>query len=236
MFKKKTCLIVSATLAGAVLPGVAYAQSADADSFLAMGAPELRGEMQSRYDAALALSQDQSVVAADSNRFMWASQAKVQCGIAIGYLKSGYKDPVSVGKCVDAHMRMQNVPPPPPPPSAMVPQQMCDQPVAGIVFFEWDSAVPPADASSTIDSTVANMTNCKWSSISVVGHADRSGSDSYNEGLSARRARAVADLLQAKGISAQQMNVSSMGERANRVPTEDGVREVQNRRVEISVN
>jgi outer membrane protein OmpA-like peptidoglycan-associated protein len=167
-------------------------------------------------------------------QFMWASQAKVQCGIAIGYLKSGFKDPVSIGKCVDAHARMQMLPPPPPPPP--LPQSpLCDESIAGLVFFEWDSAVPPADAASTIDSVVTSVQSCQWTGLVVIGHTDRSGSDAYNDALSMRRANAVADLLASKGVAVGQMTVSGRGEAENRVPTADGVRELQNRRVEVAV-
>jgi outer membrane protein OmpA-like peptidoglycan-associated protein len=70
----------------------------------------------------------------------------------------------------------------------------------------------------------------------VTGHADRSGSDAYNMALSLRRANAVKDQLVREGIAANQIVVVGRGESQPLVPTADGVREPQNRRVEIVLN
>lgn len=230
-------LLASAALAAAAVPVGAIAQEAGAD-LTGLGFSELRGEIGRRYNDALTLTQDQTVVAADNIRFIWASQAKAQCGIALGFLKSGHKDPVSIGKCDDAWRRMQmmmpavatSAPVPPPPlPSA------CGEEIAGIVFFEWDSDVPPASANQTLDAVVHNAAACRWSRLVVIGHTDRSGSDLYNNGLSVRRANAVANLLGSKGIDRGLLEVSGHGESTPRVPTVDGERNPQNRRVEITV-
>ena len=69
--------------------------------------------------------------------------------------------------------------------------------------------------------------------IQVTGYTDRSGSPGYNQRLSERRANNVAKALAAQGVPPAQMVVSGRGENDNRVPTADGVREPQNRRVEI---
>jgi outer membrane protein OmpA-like peptidoglycan-associated protein len=67
----------------------------------------------------------------------------------------------------------------------------------------------------------------------IAGHADRSGPEAYNQVLSERRARNVAQALGERGIPASTMGVEAYGESQPRVPTDDGVREPQNRRVEI---
>ena len=69
----------------------------------------------------------------------------------------------------------------------------------------------------------------------VVGHADRSGSDAYNQKLSLRRGTAVKGALVSEGISGGAISVSGKGESDPMVPTADGVREPQNRRVHISL-
>ena len=63
--------------------------------------------------------------------------------------------------------------------------------------------------------------------------ADRSGSPGFNQRLSERRANNVAQAMVSLGVSQNQMMVSGRGENDNHVPTADGVREPQNRRVEI---
>ena len=62
------------------------------------------------------------------------------------------------------------------------------------------------------------------------------GGDSYNLGLSQRRARNVAAVLEQAGVASGTLAIDGMGERVMRVDTADGVREPQNRRVEISAS
>ncbi|MBC2666305.1 OmpA family protein [Novosphingobium flavum] len=238
MLSKKTVTAAGSVALSLALAGAAHAQGSGAD-LMALDGSALRGELQSRYDEALAMTRDAAVVSADDNRFLWASQAKAQCGIAIGFMKSSTKDPVSIGKCVDAAMRMKMAPvpivaPPPPPPPAALPEA-CSQPIAGIVFFEWDSSVVPDSAGQTLDSVVNYAKVCSWQHLNVTGHTDRSGSDAYNNALSVRRAQAVATQLEAKGMPAGVLQVVGRGETEPKVPTPDGERNPTNRRVELTV-
>ncbi len=66
------------------------------------------------------------------------------------------------------------------------------------------------------------------------GHADRSGSADYNVGLSQRRADAVKAYLGGRGVPDGAMSTEAFGESRPLVETADGVREPQNRRVEIT--
>lgn len=68
----------------------------------------------------------------------------------------------------------------------------------------------------------------------LAGYADKSGSSSYNVGLSQRRADAVKAYMASKGIPDGVMTTQAFGESNPRVETADGVRELQNRRVEIT--
>ena len=224
----------AAALAAAT-PALAQ-ETEDAAQLLAMDVPSLRPEIDNRYEAALAATRDPSVVNANDARYLWASEAKAQCGIAHGYLLRSIKDEVSITKCADFYQRMlaPPAPPPPPPPPPMAPA-VCDD-IPGIVFFEFDSAVIAGSAQPTLDSVVSNASACQWNSIAVEGHTDLSGSDAYNRGLSERRAQAVADALAARGLSRSSLTVSGVGETQPRVPTADGVREAQNRRVEITLD
>ena len=69
--------------------------------------------------------------------------------------------------------------------------------------------------------------------VQVTGYTDTSGSYQYNERLSVRRARAVAAVLAQDGVPPGAVVVTGRGENDLRVPTPQGVREPQNRRVEI---
>ena len=225
-------------------PALAQGQGAPAtgssggNELIALGKGELRGELLRRHDAGVAMTQDAAVVGANDTRYIWASEAKAQCGIALGWLKDGTRDPVSIGKCADAWARMQQQPVAPmvlTPPTCTVTAEVCRQPIAGTVFFEFDSAVPPGDASQTIAFIANNIRPCGWAGLVVTGHADRSGGDQYNDALSMRRANAVAGLLAGAGVGSGLLTVSGRGEAEPRVPTPDGERNPTNRRVEITV-
>ncbi|QGN54356.1 OmpA family protein [Novosphingobium sp. Gsoil 351] len=222
---------VALALAGAAWPALAAAQS---DDLIALGKDQLRTELLSRHDAAVTAMA--ATVGVNDPRYIWAMQAKVQCGIALGFLKSGTKDPGSIRKCADAYARMQQVPMAPVPmaPPSTVTPEICRQPILGTVFFDWDSVAVPDSSIQTLQFVATNMGPCGWTGLNLTGHADRSGSDAYNEALSLRRAAAVAAALASAGVSPGVVATSGKGESEPRVPTADGIREAQNRRVEIT--
>ncbi|MEH6828813.1 OmpA family protein [Parasphingorhabdus sp.] len=211
------------------LPGVALAQGSD---LMSLGKAELRGEVESRYQTALAATLSENVLKSTDSQYYWASETKVQCGIALGFLKSGTKDADSIGKCERFALRMVGDPLPPPPPP--IDDVQCREQLPMVVFFDWDSAMPPPDASATVALIVGNMTSCGWNAFSVVGHTDASGSDSYNYPLSVQRAQAIASLMQSAGISSSSMTVDGRGESELKIQTLDGERNPTNRRVEIN--
>ncbi|MBA4755548.1 MAG: OmpA family protein [Sphingobium sp.] len=119
-------------------------------------------------------------------------------------------------------------PPPPPPPVAEC------SPGPYIVFFEWDKSDVTPDAATILDNAVSAYSNCGSAQVMLAGYADKSGSASYNVGLSQRRADAVKAYMASKGIPDGVMTTQAFGESNPRVETADGVRELQNRRVEIT--
>jgi outer membrane protein OmpA-like peptidoglycan-associated protein len=69
--------------------------------------------------------------------------------------------------------------------------------------------------------------------IEVTGHTDTVGSDAYNMRLSRRRAESVAAELEKMGIPSSEIAIFAKGKKDLLVPTADGVKEPQNRRVQI---
>jgi OmpA-OmpF porin, OOP family len=69
----------------------------------------------------------------------------------------------------------------------------------------------------------------------VNGYTDTSGTARYNQGLSVRRAQAIAAELVRNGVPATAISIRGFGETNLLVPTGPGVREPQNRRVEIVI-
>ncbi len=104
-----------------------------------------------------------------------------------------------------------------------------------LVFFDFDSAAVKPEAEPILDRAAKDYRQYGFARIRLVGHADRAGPDWYNDRLSLRRAEAVKKALAARGIPADAMVTIGKGEREPLVPTEDGVREPQNRRVEILI-
>lgn len=102
-----------------------------------------------------------------------------------------------------------------------------------LVFFAFDRADIDAKAKDTITTAAGNAKKDKVAKIQVIGHADRSGTDAYNDKLSGRRADAVKKALVGQAIAAASVTTTARGEREPLVPTKDGVREAQNRRAEI---
>jgi outer membrane protein OmpA-like peptidoglycan-associated protein len=103
-----------------------------------------------------------------------------------------------------------------------------------IVFFDWDKSDITPEAAGILDNAISNYQNCGNASVMLAGHADRSGSASYNVGLSQRRADAVKAYMSGHGIPAGVIGTEAFGESQPRVATADGVRELQNRRVEVT--
>jgi outer membrane protein OmpA-like peptidoglycan-associated protein len=128
-----------------------------------------------------------------------------------------------------------NQPAPPPPVVAPVaPPAAAPAPARTyLVFFDFDRSDLTDRARQIIAEAAQNSRSAGVTRIEVAGHADRSGTPQYNQRLSERRANAVAAELERQGVSRGQMSIQAFGESRPLVPTADGVREPQNRRVEI---
>jgi len=102
-----------------------------------------------------------------------------------------------------------------------------------LVFFDWDSSALTPAAREVIQQAAQEIRRSGVTSVMAIGHTDTSGSTSYNQGLSVNRANAVEGALSGLGVPAGSIKASGVGESDPLVATPDGVREPQNRRVEI---
>jgi OOP family OmpA-OmpF porin len=126
-----------------------------------------------------------------------------------------------------------NVPTPPPPAAQVVAPPVAPAARTYLVFFDWDKADLTARARQIISDAATNATAVKVTTIEVSGYADRSGTPAYNQKLSLRRADNVAAELVRLGIPKAEISIMAFGDTHPLVPTAAGVREPQNRRVEI---
>jgi outer membrane protein OmpA-like peptidoglycan-associated protein len=104
-----------------------------------------------------------------------------------------------------------------------------------IVFFDFDKSDLTPAAQDTIRKAAAAYRTKGGAQIKTSGHTDRSGTEAYNMALSLRRANAVKAMLVREGVAETDISVVGLGESHPMVPTADGVREAQNRRVEIAL-
>ena len=104
-----------------------------------------------------------------------------------------------------------------------------------LVFFDFDKSNIRKDAGIMLDRLLAAVEELKVDRIQLTGYTDRAGAAAYNQRLSERRARAVRDYLVRKGVAPSGITMVGKGEADPRVPTPDGVREQENRRVEIHI-
>lgn len=131
-------------------------------------------------------------------------------------------------------------PPPPPPPMAAPPPPLPPCPPAAVtpgpflVFFDWDRSTITAEAAAILDRAAEQYMATGQTRVVLAGHADKSGPDDYNLKLSQRRADAVKAYLAGKGVGSDAIATEAFGEGRPLVDTADGVREPQNRRVEIT--
>jgi iron complex outermembrane receptor protein len=102
-----------------------------------------------------------------------------------------------------------------------------------LVFFDFNKSDLTPQAVSIVNQAAANAGPAKVTQLTVTGHTDTVGSDAYNMRLSRRRAESVAAQLEKDGIASSEIAIVAKGKRDLLVPTADGVKEPQNRRVQI---
>jgi outer membrane protein OmpA-like peptidoglycan-associated protein len=102
-----------------------------------------------------------------------------------------------------------------------------------LVFFDWDRADLTQRSVGIVRDAATYAQGSHYTRIDVDGNTDTSGTPSYNRGLSERRARTVADELVRDGVPQNAISTHAYGDTKLLVPTGPGVREPQNRRVEI---
>jgi len=122
---------------------------------------------------------------------------------------------------------------PPPAPVVVTPPPAREAARTYLVFFDWDRADLTDRARQVIVEAAQATTRVQVTRIQVNGYTDLSGTARYNQGLSVRRAQNVANELVRLGVPRSAISVQGFGKTRPLVPTADGVREPQNRRVEI---
>jgi OmpA-OmpF porin, OOP family len=152
----------------------------------------------------------------------------------LGFTSLTYNEPRMFGFSVKYRFGGESEPETPP--AAYVPppvQAPAPAPRSYLVFFDFNKSDLTPQAVEIVNTAAKNAGPAKVTQLTVTGHTDTVGSDAYNMRLSRRRAESVAAQLEKDGIASSEIEIVAKGKRDLLVPTGDGVREPQNRRVQI---
>jgi OOP family OmpA-OmpF porin len=103
------------------------------------------------------------------------------------------------------------------------------------VYFEKNSRALTGEQLDTLRQVIATARSGGQRRITVVGHTDTSGSADANQALSLKRANQIAEALVDMSARREAIQTSGVGETDLAVPTPDGVKEAQNRRVVVTL-
>jgi outer membrane protein OmpA-like peptidoglycan-associated protein len=103
------------------------------------------------------------------------------------------------------------------------------------VLFDFDKADLKPAGQQIVAGVVKEMQENPQLRAHLVGHADATGSDQYNMGLSQRRAEATRNAMVRQGIAADRITVEWKGEREPIAPNDTREGRAKNRRVEITL-
>lgn len=107
--------------------------------------------------------------------------------------------------------------------------------VSNEVSFDFDSARLKPAFLPTLDKVADVLARYDRSIVHIIGHTDSTGSESYNQQLSERRANSVVDYLSSHGVDPQRLRAEGRGETEPRDTNATEAGRQLNRRVEILI-
>jgi len=105
----------------------------------------------------------------------------------------------------------------------------------GNVTFATDSSDLSPAFFNVLNSVGKVLAEYEQTVVEVAGHTDSTGSDSYNQGLSERRATSVSSYLSGQGVMNQRLITLGMGEARPVADNSSATGRQANRRVEITM-
>jgi outer membrane protein OmpA-like peptidoglycan-associated protein len=110
-----------------------------------------------------------------------------------------------------------------------------ERPRSFFLYFITGTDILTDESKTELRRMLEELSKRPVSDVVVIGHTDRAGDEIANDQLSLQRAERLKGDLVGQGIPASMIRSAGRGERELLVPTDDGVDEPRNRRVEISV-
>jgi len=157
----------------------------------------------------------------DGERAAGAAAGLVAGGL-VGYLIGYYVCP-----------EREEAPPPPPPPPPAKGTKIAEIPGP---HFDFDKATLTSEGKAKVADAARTLNDNPTIHVEVGGYTDSIGSDAYNQGLSERRAKTVADELVRDGVSAGRLTVRGYGESKPIADNSTEAGRARNRRVELVVD
>lgn len=103
------------------------------------------------------------------------------------------------------------------------------------ILFDVDKTDLKSAAQTNLQNLATSLQNNPQTNISIVGHTDNTGSDTYNQGLSERRAASVKSYIVGQGVAASRLSTVGKGEAEPIADNTTADGRLQNRRVEIVI-
>jgi outer membrane protein OmpA-like peptidoglycan-associated protein len=105
----------------------------------------------------------------------------------------------------------------------------------GNITFDTNSSELRSDFMDTLGSVAKVVQEYENTLVTIEGHTDSTGSDSYNQLLSERRAASVAEVLLSQGVAFERIAAVGFGEMRPIADNSTATGRASNRRVEISL-
>ena len=105
----------------------------------------------------------------------------------------------------------------------------------GSLKFDFDRADLRQESRETLSRIAGILFTSEDFAITVSGHTDARGNDEYNQRLSERRARAVADYLIGAGLASERFTVEGLGKAYPLDTGDSDAAHARNRRVELGI-
>jgi OmpA-OmpF porin, OOP family len=102
-------------------------------------------------------------------------------------------------------------------------------------YFDFGKSTMTQEGRRVVEAVAATARGDGAIRVLLLGKTDLAGTDAYNMSLSERRANTVRAVLLARGITSDRVDERWVGERESPVPTAQGVHEVRNRVVEVTL-
>jgi outer membrane protein OmpA-like peptidoglycan-associated protein len=103
------------------------------------------------------------------------------------------------------------------------------------LLFDFDADLIKPTAAQNLRSLAQSLGKYPNTDVLIVGHTDATGGDSYNQGLSERRAKSALNFLVGEGVAPSRLRSAGRGETEPIASNDTEAGQAQNRRVEIAI-